>query len=332
MRICLLSKEYAPHSSWGPLGAYNYHLAQELRSLDHDIEVITLSSSGIPADTCEQLEDGITVHRLSHSDKMTGSRELLMSTPASHFMLKTNLSLWNKLLQLHQQKPFDVLEVSDRLAEGVLPAVCKILPVVIRVHEPYAQLMSKEPCYAGPSFDHHFIALMERLASISATAIIATTESSAAFLQTDLNLQASAIHLLESATNEMSFRQIASESETVYKQAVEQYALRAQTGGGIYQRSAQQSIADASNLIYAYQEMLYNLLFAQSWRFRIRHWALLASSNPQLFAWKIVVQVASRLLGAKAGESPYLLKLSQEIAATESHERQKRALEMGCLP
>ncbi len=527
MRICLLSKEYPPDTGWGGIGTYNYQIAHGLKEIGHEVEVIALAKSEVPLSSNSNLsnssqrpvheEDGIIVHRVpwqGHMDKHSGMR---ITAPVSHFMFKTNLLLWNKLLAIHSLRPFDVLETPEHLAEGLIPAVAKWLPVVIKLHTPYSKFIAEKFHNTTAAFDHQLIAMLERLAIVSADTVISPSHDLARYLFQDMNYPLSEIkvvknpidankfmpeghraisadghltvlyvgrleerkgihYLIESiphilagmADDHLSVRfviigsdtataaghqpvlpqleqalsksgcagnviflphvplsdmpayyrsadiciapslydnapytcleamscgrpligtnaggmpeyitdgesglvipaadtgaivsavtrllknkeerlrlgenarqyilekihrtEIARENEAIYKLAMERFNIKKEKA--IYRHCASQSLADANNMFYAYQTMLYNLLYVHSWRFRIQHWLKLLACRRNLLFAKLVASASNKVLGSRASQSALIAGLEKQIKDKENERELLVKLELGCF-
>jgi hypothetical protein len=121
--------------------------------------------------------------------------------------------------------------------------------------------------------------------------------------------------------------QIAKENESVYNLARERFASRKEKA--IYHRSPAQSLADVNGMIYGYQTMLYNLLYVHSWRFRIGHWFKLLTSRPKLILATLLVRIANKLLGSKAGQSAFISSLNKQVEEIRTERAQLAKL--GCF-
>lgn len=529
-----MSKEYPPDTGWGGIGTYNYQIAHGLKAIGHEVEVIALSKADVPmpsngdlhhlsnhfdqgAENAKTLEEeGIVVHRVpwqGHMDKHSG---MLMTAPYSHFMFKTNMLLWNKLLAIHSLRPFDVLETPEHLAEGLIPAIAKWLPVVIKLHTPYSKFIEERFHHTTAAFDHQLIAMFERLAMVSADALISPSSDLATYLFRDMNYPLNEIkivknpidankfapdgpraipadghltvlfvgrleerkgvrylieaipHIFEKiAVDNLSVRfviigsdtttaaghqpvlpqlkqmlaksgctdnvvflshvplaempayyrsadiciapslydnapytcleamscgrpligtdaggmpeyiidgesgliipaadtdaivqavtkllkneeerlrlgknarsyilekidrsQIAKQNEAVYKLAMARFASKKERA--VYQRSPSQSLADASGMFYAYQTMLYNLLYVHSWRFRIGRWLKLLLSRPRLLLAKLIVRVSDKFFSFTGNQPPFISRLNEQIENKQNEQERLVKLELGC--
>jgi glycosyltransferase involved in cell wall biosynthesis len=183
MRICLISREYPPDTGWGGIATFAKHLAHGLRDLGHDVEVVALAEG--PAKTVEV--EGIKVHRVEPYAVEGDLGAVSMCMPYSRYVLKTTTGLWEKFFELHSQNPFDVIDTPELLAEGLMPAVTKVAPLLIRLYTPHSKFIAEKLHSVTPSFDHQFVAMLERVAMRAADVITSPSDDLAEFVSNDLN-------------------------------------------------------------------------------------------------------------------------------------------------
>lgn len=92
----------------------------------------------------------------------------------------------------------------------------------------------------------------------------------------------------------------------------------------LYQKSAQEVVLDATELIASYDKMIYDLLYVHSWRFRIRHWFRLIKARPRLSLAKVCLKSA-RLLSSLTGNR---LRVTQDATAWLNSEISRRQQEI----
>src|SRR5580693_8247574 len=109
MRIALISHEYPPDTGWGGIATFAYNLSHGLKELGHDVEVISLAVDK----NKYTVQEGIKVHRVLPHNFAEKFDIVNVCMPYSHSILRTTTALWNKLLQLHENKPFDVIDVPE---------------------------------------------------------------------------------------------------------------------------------------------------------------------------------------------------------------------------
>ncbi|MBX9949695.1 MAG: glycosyltransferase family 4 protein [Candidatus Obscuribacterales bacterium] len=182
MRICLISREYPPDTGWGGVGAFNYHIAHALTRAGHDVEVISLSAGEAARSS---REEGVLVHRVAWKHLLEELNLTLVAAPASHYVIKTTVALWMRFMELHKEKPFEVVEVPEHLAGGLFHAMTRELPLVIHLHTPHSKFISD--CFHGvtPSFDNRLICILERIGILLADQVISPSANLAGFVAED---------------------------------------------------------------------------------------------------------------------------------------------------
>lgn len=207
MRICLISREYPPDSGWGGIASYTYQHAHALKQLGHDVEVVALAGKDSQTDSSvKKIEDGITVHRVPSEHTLKDLDMLRISTPFTHFVLRNVMALSKTILQAHQEKPFDVAESPEHLAEGLCPALTKLLPTVVRLHTPQSKFIAERFHNLTPSFDQEFVAMIERLAMLSADVITSPSEDMADYVSSDMSYPRHQIHVVRNPVSIEKFQ------------------------------------------------------------------------------------------------------------------------------
>lgn len=192
MRICLISREYPPETGYGGIATFTRHLAQGLHELGNEIVVVSL------AETTPKIVDdnGVTVHRVVPFVIPGDLGAVSMCMPYSRYVLKTSTALWQKFFELHEQNPFDVVDTPELLAEGLYPAVTKAAPLVIRLYTPHSKFIAENLHSVSANFDHQFVAMLERVAMLSADAITSPSDDLAEFVSEDLSYPISKIRII----------------------------------------------------------------------------------------------------------------------------------------
>ena len=194
MRICLMSREYPPDTGWGGIATFARHLAHGLKELGHDVEVISMAKPGAPATSNEH--EGVRVHRVEPYIKDGDLGLLGRATPNSRFTLSAVFALWQKFLELHQENPFEVLDTPELLAEGLMPALSKVAPLVVRLYTPHFKFIADGLHNTKHTIDHHFIGLAERFALLNADAITSPSKDLAEFVANDLHYPLEQIQII----------------------------------------------------------------------------------------------------------------------------------------
>jgi glycosyltransferase involved in cell wall biosynthesis len=211
MRICVISREYPPDTGWGGIGAYSYLHANTLAKLGHDVEVISLTKQEVltephvqnGADPASSLN--IPLHRAVWGSLLQELGTIWISVPYSHYLLKTSLALWKKFLEVHKEKPFDVVEAPEHLAEGIFPALTGIAPLVVRLHTPQFKIVSEGFHNLTPSFDQQFIGMLERLAILSADLVTSPSSELAHYVCNSTGLPIDKVKLISNPVDSKKF-------------------------------------------------------------------------------------------------------------------------------
>ncbi len=183
MRICLISREFPPETGWGGIATFANHLAHGLVALGHEVEVVALAKDRAKT----VVQDGIRVHRVEPHKIEGDLGAMALCMPYSRYVIRTSTALWRKFLEIHQEHPFDVIDTPELLAEGIVPAVTKAAPLLIRLYTPHSKFIAEQLHNVTASFDHQFVAMLERIAMLSADAITSPSDDLADYVARDLN-------------------------------------------------------------------------------------------------------------------------------------------------
>lgn len=187
LRICLISREYPPDTGWGGIATFARHLALGLLELGHDVEVVALAGNK-PGDTAlTKRQEGILVHRVNLHHIPGDLNVTSMCMPYSRYVMQATSALWKKFFQLHNEKPFDVVDTPELLAEGLIPAVTRCAPLLIRLYSPHSKFIAERFHNVTASFDHQFVATLERVAMLSADVLTSPSNDLADYVAGDLN-------------------------------------------------------------------------------------------------------------------------------------------------
>ncbi|MBX9666713.1 MAG: glycosyltransferase family 4 protein [Candidatus Obscuribacterales bacterium] len=195
MRVCLISREYPPETGWGGIGTFTHHLAHGLTGLGHDVHVVSLSTSP-EHPTLVETPGQPTVHRVAADNLAVKLGFVNFCLPVTRPMLEETAGLWTKFLELHRAHPFDVLECPEHFAEGLLPALVGVVPLVIRLHTPHSKLVKEKFHNFDETFDHRVLTALERVAMLSANVLISPSQDLANYVATDLNLPLDRINIV----------------------------------------------------------------------------------------------------------------------------------------
>lgn len=154
MNICLVSREFPPDTDFGGMSTFSVDTARMLRARGHKVTVFSQSlGSGYVADF-----EGICVYKIQVPAPFASYRVLPMFTIAFNFLV------YRAVMALHKVQPFDVIDVPDHLAEGLFLTLFSPIPVVTRLHTPFALLGAMGLNNYKKDLTYYLIYLFERLA------------------------------------------------------------------------------------------------------------------------------------------------------------------------
>ena len=137
MRIAFLTWEYPPNVVGG-LGVYSQSAVRELRALGLEVVGFTPNHGGQPEDA---VEDGVRVLRPRVYD-VSGSFPNVIDDQLQQWggffndLYLSNLLWVGRVLEMHAEKPFDLIAVQDWLSApaGLALARHELAPIVFHVH------------------------------------------------------------------------------------------------------------------------------------------------------------------------------------------------------
>lgn len=202
LRVCLISREYPPDTGFGGIATFARHLACGLLEIGHDVTVISLAKEQAKIVNLE----GITIHRVEPYVRPSDLGLLGRCIPYSRYVIGTTAAMWQRFLQLHQEKPFDVVDTPELLAEGLFPAITKVAPLAVRLYTPHSKFIAEGLHNVTASFDHQLVALAERVAMLNCDAITSPSRDLAQYVAGDLNYAVEKITIVPNPidTNEFS--------------------------------------------------------------------------------------------------------------------------------
>ncbi len=163
LNICLISREFPPDTAFGGIGTFSLDTALMLKARGHRVTVLSQSLSA----THVLDYQGIEVHKLRVPPPFGSYRFL----PA--FILGFNFMVLRELLRLHRQQPFDLVDAPDHLAEGLFACLFTRLPVVTRLHTPFAMLVDLGLNNYRKDLAYRLIWLLEKIALSRSTVFYA---------------------------------------------------------------------------------------------------------------------------------------------------------------
>lgn len=165
LNICLVSREYPPDTAFGGIATYSLDTAKLLIANGHQVTVFSQSLTPSHIATI----DGIPVHKIRIPRPFDSYSRLPL------FILAYNFMMLQKIQQLHQQHPFDIIDVPDHLAEGLFALFFPDIPVVTRLHTPYSLLVDMGLNNYKKRLSYYLIKYFEKIALRRSNALYAPT-------------------------------------------------------------------------------------------------------------------------------------------------------------
>lgn len=141
MKIALLSFEYPPETGFGGIGTYTWYQARALVRLGHDVHVLAGATLATGMRTSQH--DGVVVHRYRRDGALMRCLAPVGTLGMSwtRNRLENALSMYTGLRALRKQHHFDVVEMPECGAEGMLVNHLMRERTVVRFHSPARLIM-----------------------------------------------------------------------------------------------------------------------------------------------------------------------------------------------
>lgn len=326
MRICLFSRELPRDTDQRDVSTFVRNLSFSLEEIGHEVVVISLSNS----DFNECVRQGkITVYHVAWKNLLNEQQMLLTVMPHTHHILKPASAIWQKFCELHQAKPFDLVEVQELCAEGLFVGLTKAAPLVVRLHPSHIESVNDKLSNAVSDFDHDFVRFINKFTLIAADRVICASREMAENISCKLNYPLSNIEVasevLDTArlnpeeTQSSEYQAIAQRATILYENVIHNY--RDKKHFALYQKPVESLLPSAIELMTAFNFMLYNSLYVYSWRFRLNHWFHKIKDRPRLSFAKAVMSTVgsiSRLIGRETLPRPFN-RLKEQIKLKETN-------------
>jgi glycosyltransferase involved in cell wall biosynthesis len=187
MKIALLSFEYPPDTGFGGIGTYTWYQARALLKLGHEVHVL----AGLTAASRElihKFEDGVHVWRFRSDRAIMRSFQRLGRHRLwwSQNRLENAVSMYAGLKELSRRQRFDIVEMPECGAEGLLINYLMRVPTVVKFHSPAYLIM---PTYDVRRADHIVCSVLEQLALIGASAFTSASRFLADEVRRKLNVR-----------------------------------------------------------------------------------------------------------------------------------------------
>ncbi|WP_414566586.1 MULTISPECIES: glycosyltransferase family 4 protein [unclassified Anabaena] len=131
MRIGFATTEYVTEKYFsGGLANYLHRVAKALVSLGHEVHIVVLSE----IDQSEYEHEGIYIHRLTSGKIQQRLNQVTRyRIPQTTQCLAFSFQVYRKLLELHKQQPFNIVQFPEWNACGVVSGLLLPIPQVTRI-------------------------------------------------------------------------------------------------------------------------------------------------------------------------------------------------------
>jgi hypothetical protein len=242
------------------------------------------------------------VYRVDCVNNLPELRMLNLATPVVCKTLKAAFALWKVILERHLEQPFDVIQIPEYLAIGILPAIAKIAPVVVvsegQPLDPSTSKIKPDRLPNRPSGDQLIIKLLEQLCLSTAdghNTLLGFSLSAPALTNDACNPTAENVAHTTIDLKDPPFdpKSVAKDQICVYQSAIHKHAnyQTKSTAYRLYLKDPKELFSQALELAVAFDKMIYDYLYQYSYRFRLAHWQRQAGANPKQFARKALGRI-----------------------------------------
>jgi glycosyltransferase involved in cell wall biosynthesis len=154
MNICIISREFPPDTAFGGISSFSVDTACMLRKHGHKVTVFSQSLG--PSNI--SILNGVKVHKINVPKWFANYNNLPL------FILAFNFLIYREVMRCHKVRPFDLIDVPDHLAEGLFCSIFSKIPIVTRLHTPFALIVDMKLNNYKKDFSYYLIWLMEFVA------------------------------------------------------------------------------------------------------------------------------------------------------------------------
>jgi glycosyltransferase involved in cell wall biosynthesis len=210
VRVCFISREYPPDTGWGGIATFTRNLAHGVANLGHEVEVVSFTRDKPKIES----DGSIKIHRIRPvlEDCEVSLPNILM--PHSTSALRNSGALWKTFLDLHLNKPFDVVDAPELLAEGLFPAITKVAPLVVRLYTPHSKFIAEGFHNIQSTFDNELVAVLERIAILNADIVTSPSLNLAKFVAEDIKRPVETFQIVQNPIDTNEFHPEGSKSLT----------------------------------------------------------------------------------------------------------------------
>lgn len=187
LNICIVAREYPPETLWGGIGTFTYNLAQGLRSIGHNVDVLafTFGEESSTEDT------GVIIHRITSPrvpfcNKTYWDYVHFLLSPFAFFY---SYKLEKKIDELYKERNYDVIDFPEHIGEGFFTILKDKYPSLVRLYTPLSLIGHLGLNKTTNSIDYYLFGLMEKSSLKRATIINSPSKALAELVSKEFRIK-----------------------------------------------------------------------------------------------------------------------------------------------
>jgi len=248
-------------------------LAEDLAAAGHQVHVIL---AGWPPVEVSAGEVKYYRAKATTSTEFTG--RFAVVAPTAHRLFAESLGIWEKFLELHTVEAFDLLDTTDYVLSSLMPGLSHIVPTACSVHRDLFMFKKPPSHFERLSFEEQLVGMLERLSINLVDFVLVPTAQLAEKLHVEVRSSLTKTAICQ-GPDALSTR------EDAYKTAIENHRKAAYRAP--FSKPPTDLACAAVSIFKAYDQMIYDFLYQNSFRFRFYHWWHMWRSTPNLFMEKL---------------------------------------------
>jgi hypothetical protein len=248
-------------------------LAEDLSAGGHQVHVILAGESPI------EVSAGLVQYyaaRATISTEFTG--RFAVVAPTAHRLFAESLGIWEKFLELHKEEAFDLLDTTDFVVSSLMPGLSRIVPTVCSVQSDLFMFKKPPSLFERLLFEEQLVGMLERLSINLVDFVLVPTAPLAEKLHVEVKSSSTKTAICQ-GPDALSAR------ENAYRTAIENHRKAGYRAP--FSKPATDLAGAAVCIFKAYDQMIYDFLYQNSYRFRLYHWWHMWRSTPNLFTAKL---------------------------------------------
>ncbi len=301
MRICLISADQTANCEIEGIKTR----AQMLANHGHDVTLLLAvtdeQKNKCEAQSVEHKESVLpySVLIVAADNDVASLSRFEAASPETKRTTALGVAIWKEVLELHNREPFDLIEGESCCGTLALTAFANYAPVIVRLDSSAAIFKKPKSIFESLSFDEQVCAMFERMAIGWCSAVVVSEPKLQSLIAEETGRLTPQI--LVDPGNDPEF------FSNYYKDVVSKRNAKKKLA---YLKPIQSLCPDALMMFQAFDQMLYNYLYQNSWRFRLYHWQQMYKNKPAQFRSKLTL-AALRPIAAATKSATLSSKLSE---------------------